>query len=47
MTTFTTSEGKLLTYTNDFLEAILLQFNPSNTYYTSGENDIMFYQNRF
>ena len=47
MTTFTNSEGRVITHTNDFLETILLQLNPSNNYYTSGETDIMFYQNRF
>ena len=41
MTTFTNSEGKLLTYTNDFLETVLLQLTPSNNYYTSGEHDII------
>ena len=43
MTTFTKSEGKVFTYTNETLETILLQFNSSNTYYTSGENDITFF----
>ena len=42
MTTFTNSEGKLLTYTNDLLETVLLQLNSSNNYYTSGEHDIIF-----
>ena len=42
MTAFTHSEGKVLTYTNECLETILLQFNPSNTYYTSGGNYIIF-----
>ena len=42
MTTFTNSEGKLLTYTNELLEAILFQLNSSNNYYTSGEHDIIF-----
>ena len=42
MTTLTNSEGKVLTYTNELLETILLQLNSSNTYYTSGENDIIF-----
>ena len=39
MATFTNSEGKLLTYTNEFLETVLLQLNSSNNYYTSGEHD--------
>ena len=42
MTTFTNSEGKLLTYTNELLEAILFQLNSSINYYTSGEHDIIF-----
>ena len=41
MTTFTHSEGNILTYTYELLETILLQFNSSDTYYTSGENDII------
>ena len=40
MTTFTNSEGRVLTYTNEILETILL-LNPSNNYYTSGEHDII------
>ena len=42
MTTLTNSEGKLLTYTNEFIEAILFQLNSSNIYYASGNDDIMF-----
>ena len=42
MTTLTNSEGKILTYTNDFIETILLQLNSSNNYYTSGDDDILF-----
>ena len=42
MTTLANSEGRDLTYTNDFLETISLQHNSSNTYYTAGENDIIF-----
>ena len=42
MITFTNSEGKLLTYTNERLETILLQLNSSSNYYTSGEHVIMF-----
>ena len=30
MTTLTNSEGKILTYTGEFLETILLQLNSSN-----------------
>ena len=42
MTTLTNSEGKLLTYTNEFIGAVLLQLNSSNNYYTSGDDDILF-----
>ena len=42
MTTLTNSEGKVLTYTNEFIETILLQLNSSNNYYTVGDNDIIF-----
>ena len=42
MATLTNSEGTVLTYTNEFTETILLQLNSSNTYYTSGDDDIMF-----
>ena len=42
MTTRTNSEGKNLTYTNGFIETILLQLNPSNNYYTTGDDDIIF-----
>ena len=41
MTTLTNSEGKLLTYTHEILETMLLQLNSSNNYYTSGEHDII------
>ena len=41
MTTLTNSEGKTLTYINEFLETILLQLNSSNNYYTT-DNDIIF-----
>ena len=44
MTTFTNSEAKLSTYTNELLETILLQLKSSNNYYTSGEHDIIFIQ---
>ena len=33
---------KFLTYTNEFIETILLQLNPSNNYYTTGDDDITF-----
>ena len=42
MTTLTNSEGKVLTYTNEFIETILLQLNSSNNYYTTGDDDILF-----
>ena len=42
MTTLTNNEGKLLNYTNEFIETILLQLNSSNNYYTSGDDDIIF-----
>ena len=41
MTTLTNSEGEVLTYTNEFIETILLQLNSSNNYYTSGDDDIL------
>ena len=42
MTPLTNSEGKVLTYTNGFIETILLQLNSSNNYYTSGDDNILF-----
>ena len=42
MTTLTNSEGKILNYTNEFVETILLQLNSSNNYYTTGDDDIIF-----
>ena len=42
MTTLTNSGGKVLTYTNEFIETILLQWNSSNNYYTTGDDDIIF-----
>ena len=42
MTTLTNSEGKILNYTNEFIETILLQLNSSNNYYTTGDDDIIF-----
>ena len=41
MTTFTNSEGRVLTFTNELLETMLLQLNSSNNYYTPGEHDII------
>ena len=41
MTTLTNSEGRVLTYTNELFETILLQLNSSNNCYTTGENDII------
>ena len=40
MTTLTNSQGKVLTYTNELIETILLQLNPSNNYYTTGDDDV-------
>ena len=42
MTTLTNSEGLVIDYTNEFLETILLQLNASNSYYTTGDNNIIF-----
>ena len=42
MTTLTNSEGKVLTYANELVEAILLQLSSNNNYYTSGDGDIIF-----
>ena len=42
MTTLTNSEGKVFTYTNGFIETVLLQLNSSNNYYTTGDDDILF-----
>ena len=42
MTTLTNSEGNALTYTNGFIETILLQLNSSNNYCTSGDDDTLF-----
>ena len=42
MTTLTNSEGKFLIYTNEFIGTILLQLNPSNNYYTTGDDDVLF-----
>ena len=42
MTALTNSEGNLLTYTNEFIETILLQLKSSNNYYTTGDDDVLF-----
>ena len=42
MTTFTNSEGLVITHTNGLLTSMLLQLNSSNTYYTSGEHAIIY-----
>ena len=42
MTTLTNSEGKVLTYTNELIETILLQLNSSNNSYAPGDDDIIF-----
>ena len=42
MTTLTNSEGKVLNYTNEFIETILLQLNSSNNCYTTGDDDVIF-----
>ena len=42
MTTLTNSEGKVVTYTNELIETVLLQLNSSNNYYTSGDDNILF-----
>ena len=42
MTTLTNSEDKVLTCTNEFIGTILLQLNPSNNYYTTVDDDIIF-----
>ena len=42
MTTLTNSEGKVSTYTNEFIVTILIHLNPSSNYYTTGDDDILF-----
>ena len=42
MTTLTNSEGRIINYTNEFIETILLQLNSSNNYYTAGDDDVIF-----
>ena len=41
MYTLINSEGKVLTYTNELIETILLQLNWSNNYYTTGNDDVV------
>ena len=41
MATLTNSEGKLLTYTNEFIETTMLLLNPSNNYYTTGDDEVI------
>ena len=43
MTTLTNSEGRVLKYTNELLEIVLLLLNSPNNYYTTGEHNIIFY----
>ena len=42
MTTPTNSQGKILNYTSEIIETILLQLNSSNNYYTTGDDDVIF-----
>ena len=42
MATLTNSQGKVLTYTNELIETILLQLKSRNNYYTTGDDDIIF-----
>ena len=42
MTPLTNSQGKVLTYTNELIETVLLQLNSSNNCYTTGDDDIIF-----
>ena len=42
MTTRTNGEGNIITYTNELLETILSRVNSSNTYYTTGDDDVLF-----
>ena len=42
MATLTNSEGKILNYTNEFIESVLLQPNSSNNYYTTWGDGITF-----
>ena len=43
MTTLTNPEGKVLTYTNELIETILLQLNSNDNYYTPGDDDTLFH----
>ena len=42
MTTLTSSEGKAVTYTSEYIETVLLQLNSSRNYYTNGDDDVLF-----
>ena len=42
MTTLANSEGRIINYTNGFIETMLLQLNSSNNYYTAGGDDVIF-----
>ena len=42
MTSLTNSYGKVIQFTNQFIETILLQLNSSNNYYTTGDDEIIF-----
>ena len=42
MTTLTNSEGKILNYTSELIETILLQLNSNNNYYTTGDDNVIF-----
>ena len=42
MATLTNSHGKILNYTSELIETILLQLNSSNNYYTAGVDGILF-----
>ena len=42
MATLTNSESNFLTYTNEFIETILLQLSSSSNYYTTGDDDTLF-----
>ena len=40
MTSLTTSQGKVLSYTSEFIETTLLPLSPRNIYYATGAHDI-------
>ena len=40
MTTLTNNEGKLLNYTNELIETILLQLHSNNNDYTTGDDGV-------